>query len=80
MAAYGERDPPVPPDQNAPRLTGLVEKGGGEVLLEIYPEADHRLETPARMLEDGTFRFPAYAMGYLDALASFLQDALSDEG
>lgn len=72
LALYGTQDAVVPPIENAKRLQQLLEEGGTRAVVRVYPEGDHRVEVPARQLEDGTFRFPQLAPGMPRDMKKFL--------
>jgi dienelactone hydrolase len=74
LAHYGSRDDVVPPVPNAAMLKSALGAGSAELTLRVFPDADHRLETPMGKGADGVWRWPRLAPGVVEGLASWLRE------
>ena len=80
LVLYGERDPMVPPAENAERMRGLLAAAGNrDVTIKVFRRANHSLEWFGE-LRQGTWRWPEgywvwakKAPGYAETVIGWLR-------
>jgi uncharacterized protein len=71
LLIYGENDSVVPPAENVPRLMLLLAATSVTVL--VFPRANHVVEVPAGMDDEGRWRFPRKAPGLFEAIDAWMR-------
>lgn len=73
LACYGENDTVVPPSRNSYRLREILTRAGNkDVTVEIFKNADHRIEVPMVIKKDQV-QWPHLSKDYLKKIETWLK-------